>query len=371
MSRTTILRICLAIGSLLLGLAAAEWGLRLHHAWRITSAGSLRDQLERSRAAPLEQPGERRSFRGLGGLVRTSSVEELVYELKPGLDGYFKGGAVRTNSWGFRSAEVDLEKPPGVFRIAGLGDSFMFGWGVHQDEPYLAVLERSLNAGGGARFEVLNLAVPGYNTALEVEMFAAKGVVFEPDLVIIHFYSNDLGLPDFMLEPREVLEAREGLYLAALVRGALNLSSPRDAQPRALLAHDRIERQERTVVEDAYQHMIGREAYRQSMARLAGLTRERSIPVVVIELEEYFDFELKRVLRQVAAENDFYLLEPRSRFLAHLQDSGMDASRWRETFHVSERDVHLNKLGHSVMAEALVEFLVENRLVPVPESSGS
>lgn len=346
----------MALASLLLSLGAAEVGLRLYEAWRLASGGTLRDQLERSRRTSLDHAGAGGSFR-LGGLVQPSYHGELVFELKPRLDGYFKGGTLRTNSWGFRGPELELEKRPGTRRIVGLGDSFMFGWGVNQDETYLVLLEEALNARGGPRFEVLNLAVPGYNTTMEVEAFATKGVAFEPDLVLIHFFLNDVGLPYFMQEPREKPAERQGLYLIDLARRAFGLAPRPEPALQALLPHDRVARQQRTEVQEAYRHMVGDEAYRLAMARLAGLAAELSIPVVVILLEG--DDPTDGLVREVAAAEGLYLLEPRARFLAHLRANRKDESQWGETFHVSEKDVHLNKLGHALMAEALLDLFAE------------
>ena len=297
------------------------------------------------------------------GLVQPSSSPEIVYELKPGVEGTFKGGTVRTNSWGFRGAEVELDKPPGTFRIVGIGDSFMFGWGVGQDETYLVGLERSLNARGGPHTQVLNLAVPGYNTAIEVSSLAAKGLVFEPDLVVVHFFSNDLGLPSFMQDPKQFLPAKRGFYLVDLLRNALNLSAPAEVAPRTLMPSGRVQRypEGKAELREFYRYMVGQAGYRRAMARLAGLTRERSIPVGVILLEE--DGEMADLVLEVVAAERLYLLELRPRFLSYLGANQKVLSQWVETFHVSERDPHLNRLGHSLIADALLEFLAERELV--------
>ena len=49
-------------------------------------------------------------------------------------------------------------------------------------------------------YEVLNFAVPGYNTQLEVETLRRKALAYHPDVVIVGWCSNDFGLPFFMLE---------------------------------------------------------------------------------------------------------------------------------------------------------------------------
>lgn len=65
---------------------------------------------------------------------------------------------VRFNSKGFRDVEHPLEKPPGVYRIVILGDSFTANLQVKLEESYHRILEKLLNGAGlGKRFETINL----------------------------------------------------------------------------------------------------------------------------------------------------------------------------------------------------------------------
>lgn len=75
----------------------------------------------------------------------------------------------------------------------------MFGWGVHQGQDYLSVLESNLNARADGRvYEVLNLAVPGYNSQLEFQMLKSRGLAYKPDIVVVGWCDNDFGLPFFI-----------------------------------------------------------------------------------------------------------------------------------------------------------------------------
>ncbi|HVR07461.1 MAG TPA: SGNH/GDSL hydrolase family protein, partial [Thermoanaerobaculia bacterium] len=215
-ARKLIFGLLLSALSALLALALAEAGLRLWMGIADENPAEVRHKLERSRRASLAE-ASRGAF-SLMGLVEPSEFQDIVYELKPKLDGTFRGQPVRTNSFGMRGPECTLRRQPDTFRIAGLGDSHMFGWGVGQDETYMHLVEERLNASPagarrGRRYELLNFAVPGYNTVMEVATYEHRAMAFAPDLVLLHFVGNDFGLPHFMQLPR-AQEPGLHLYLA-------------------------------------------------------------------------------------------------------------------------------------------------------------
>lgn len=96
---------------------------------------------------------------------------------------------VRINSRGYRGREYPWDAPAG-FRILGLGDSFAFGFGVEEDDTYLARLERALSA---RRAEVINAGLAGMGPDNEARLLAADGPGLRPALVLVAFYvGNDL-----------------------------------------------------------------------------------------------------------------------------------------------------------------------------------
>jgi len=107
-------------------------------------------------------------------------------------DGWFAGVPVRTNALGFRSDKQDqLSKAPNTFRILVLGDSVTFGHGAVHD--YSSLLERQLKAWrADVDWQVWNLGVPGYNTSQELTYLQEVGQAYQPDLVIVGFYINDV-----------------------------------------------------------------------------------------------------------------------------------------------------------------------------------
>lgn len=126
------------------------------------------------------------------------------YELRPGVDAVVGRNAVRIriNATGFRD-DVDYpeRKPEGTFRVVVLGDSFTFAGKVALPDTMAKVLESRLRADPSRRYEVLNLAVPGYNSDQEAATLEDVGLRYEPDLVIVSFVLND-ALPAGQLVPK-------------------------------------------------------------------------------------------------------------------------------------------------------------------------
>jgi hypothetical protein len=98
---------------------------------------------------------------------------------------------VRFNSLGLRGREVPSRKTPGRPRILFLGDSFVEGKQVGDDQVLTAVLE-GLAGEAGMPVEVINAGVAGYGTAEEILLWDEVGRSQEPDLVLLGFYPNDV-----------------------------------------------------------------------------------------------------------------------------------------------------------------------------------
>ncbi|HBL29944.1 MAG TPA: hypothetical protein DD490_24155 [Acidobacteria bacterium] len=328
--------------STLLALLAVEGGLRLWFGAR--EPGDFQAALRGARNAP------KNGALTLGQIVQASPHPDVVYELRPGIDGTFRGQALRTNSLGLRGArEYAPEKPAGTFRVVGLGDSNMFGWGVGEGEPYLQIVEQRL----GPDVEMLNYGVPGYNGVMEVAAYEHRAAAMSPDLVVIHFIGNDFGLPHFLQAPGASRSASRS-YLWELLQA--RFGSKEDEVDPGLLPHDRsrIDPELRRQARGRYAHMVGPEAYVQAMDRLGRLTRERGIPVVVLSLGG--SGEDGNLARRAAASNGFTFLDASPRFYRYLVEHRLGDGKgiWRSTFRIPH-DGHPNRLAHQLYAEVLAE----------------
>lgn len=146
--------------------------------------------------------------------VRHLESPLLGWVLPPNSSAYTIDAPVSVNSHGLRDDEFPREKPEGEIRVLALGDSFTFPMGVRFEDSYVQQLERKL----GERFfprpvQVINAGVAGYKTSHELVYLLAEGLDFEPDLVTVGFYWNDLigndpPLPDLATTPRLLPDAR-------------------------------------------------------------------------------------------------------------------------------------------------------------------
>lgn len=80
---------------------------------------------------------------------------------------------------------------PGAFVVLGLGDSIMYGVRLAKDATYLEQARRLLATRTARPVEILNLAVPGYNTLQEDAVYRELGDRLAPNVVLLHYWSDD------------------------------------------------------------------------------------------------------------------------------------------------------------------------------------
>lgn len=119
------------------------------------------------------------------------------WALRPGASGWWRkeGDAhVRINSDGLRDEEHPVAKPAGEIRIAVLGDSCAEALQVPAEKTFWALLEKELArcpAVAGRRVEALDFGVSGYGTAQELLTLRHHVWKYDPDLVLLAFYSGN------------------------------------------------------------------------------------------------------------------------------------------------------------------------------------
>ena len=109
----------------------------------------------------------------------------------------FKKKYIRYNKYGYRDYEYNLKKKEGVSRIIVLGDSQTFGHGIKDlNNTWVKKLEKKLiESVGNTSIEVLSISGPGWNSDTYLYELFKKSFKFNPDLVILAYYHNDIPFP--------------------------------------------------------------------------------------------------------------------------------------------------------------------------------
>jgi lysophospholipase L1-like esterase len=135
----------------------------------------------------------------LRALHLAEPTQPWLYRLRPGAEAELEKTAgihYRINADGFRGPRYPQAREGGAFRVAVLGDSLTFGFGVEESEIYTALLESELaRRFAPRRVEVLNFGVGGYNAYNESALFEGIVAAWQPDLVLVQFCINDLNDP--------------------------------------------------------------------------------------------------------------------------------------------------------------------------------
>lgn len=323
--RSPLLGVALVLASTCGALALAEGALRL-----LPGADG---------GAPA---GEENAWRHL--VHRRSALPGLAYELVPGIDALTAHGHIRTNRFGMRDRERDLLPPEGGVRIAALGDSFTFGFGVERDEAYPARLEALLaaRAPAGTPVEVLNFGVGGYSSRDEAAALAGRVRPFKPRLVVVGYVLND---PE--IRPRQPLHSHfaelpwwQRLRLGELLlRAGERLRAERygGGNPTRALYHD----------PESWGSVLA------AFGRIGALAREDGFGVLLAifpltpgaSWEGYPFADLHAQVEAAGREAGFATLDLLPSFRAHPPAS----------LRLSAEDRHPNARAHALAAEAICE----------------
>jgi len=168
--RSLLGRLGLAFASVLLCLAMVELAAR----WLVTRPGEAPPE-----GTPIARYHPRLGWENVPGgsqhLVRDEFDVTIAF-----------------NAAGMRGPDRPRSKPPGTRRVLILGDSFAAGYYAEEPETVRARLEAALGAAGAGPVEVLNAGTPGYSTDQEYLQYLEGAREFEPDLVLLLFFCNDL-----------------------------------------------------------------------------------------------------------------------------------------------------------------------------------
>ncbi len=315
---------------------------------------------------------------------------QQILEAQPafiGLPFIGHGGSAQVpghNSLGYRNHEIDIEKPPGVFRIAVTGGSTTYGAGIEADETWPAQLEQILHEDYGYdQVEVVNTASTAYTTWNSLTNFEFRVVDLQPDLLMIYHATNDAKA---RLIPPQCYTGKSPLR--GLYKGTWRINGP-DLPPSTILRFIGIGRGwypnpnelnswilpiEATVpgcardpqISDADLLAANPPVYfDRNLRNLVRLARDNNTevmlstwayyaPLVNSELWTHTFDEMNTVTTQVAAD----MGTPYYDLMANLPDNS--------DFWLSDGE-HQSAAGAKAQAQLYAAYLVENDVIPPPD----
>jgi len=294
----------------------------------------------------------------------------LGWHLQPDFKGPFQRPQFSTfvtiNSHGLRGAEHSYEKPSGKKRILVLGDSFVWGFGVNDDEIFTALMEKDISD-----VDVVNGGVTAYGTTQELLWLEREGFSYHPDLVVVVMYLNDLS--------DNVTQIYNGYYRPLMVRnldGTLRLTGV--PCPKGSLK----DRFRKWLVRNSALAGITLSGEFRRVLALDDLLFGRGITSAVGQQVDHrnnyasqLTVALMKKIREVTAKHHVRLLvvsvchgnEPCQDVVGELRREAFQVvsvdeypGYSREKMVISG-DEHWNAAGHRFVAEAIKEYIVSHR----------
>lgn len=315
--------------------------------------------------------------------LRPSPNPDVKYELVPDASGYAWGTHIKINAGGYRGRMGSASFAG--FRIIVLGDSVTFGNFIPLKATYAYQMQEMLDK-SVSKYEVLNFGVGGYDVLQEVALLEYRGLTYKPDLVVVGFCLNDVGIASPNLEYIERVQKYKSNLIISSSRLAQFVVNRIDRirigtwmeeknRPEVFkknyegkitpLTDDQNELHElmRRVPGDYPSNMyrsdlmIGRLRY--AFEYLAALAAREDFSVVVVIFpwlvghSNYYPHQLAHeIVKFEARRVGFDILEVVQDFM----HAGMDNLRIREG-----DMIHFNERGHRITAEKIVRYVYDKR----------
>jgi hypothetical protein len=348
--KTFLINTSLVVAAVLVAFVAAETVVRIFK--YIENKKYLSAEVLQESALPREQEESK-----LRDIIRLSSGHDIIYELKQNLETMYYGARITTNAEGWRDVDYPLKKGEKTIRIIGLGDSIMFGQGVADGDDFTAQLESRLNNTYNAKqWEIINTAVPGYNTAMQVATLKAKGLKYKPDIVLIMFIGNDIELPNFIGTKEDLLSLRTSFLIDLFVA---RYQKRKDIERNVLIESPQADGEkwfenDPDKVPEEYRHMVGIQGYRKAMAELCELSKEHGFEIIVCS-----DAPIPDSIRSICTEMNLEIVNAYEGILDFMREKGI-AERGEPPLTVSKEDMHPSRLAHKIIADYYFQYFEDH-----------
>jgi lysophospholipase L1-like esterase len=296
------------------------------------------------------------TIRSYGAEYLLSPNRKLIYVPKPNTGEY--------NSYGYRGEEYSFNRSNKKKRILFIGDSVVEGYRVPIEKRFTNILSNRFNK----NFEIINVAVRGYNLQQEVEYFKTFGLKFQPDLVFWGITYNDL-----------ILHSGEIYNLSKMMKH----NDRNSFYIKYYMARESLE-----------SILMKSNIYRHIIYLISSHSNENFHQSIDYELKPYKVMELLKQVKQFSKEKKFRLcfifLPVNTNYLSHhilalknfIKSANIDIIELDKQINTNPEQYikkslffrndpcHLNEMGHKVVADLLHvqinKILQDNRTLIIP-----
>lgn len=237
-----------------------------------------------------------------------------------------------------------VEKPRDTFRIITIGDSYTFGQFVNTKDNWTEQLEVDLNRDcRKKKYEVVNLGVHGYDLAFSEHRYDIRGEKYDPDLILYLLKEDDFGeiksitarakwnfINDFKNDPKNKEALKSKTLEIELLR-------------RAVKEGDKVLRRyySESEVVDYQLHYL---------QKLIDTNRN----LLIFNIFEY-PAEIETKIKKMADTAPHTVFEAKKLQINELNKS---------PYNYLPYDAHATVRGNTLIKERLMEYLIQNNLIP-------
>lgn len=268
------------------------------------------------------------------------------------------------NSHGFRGEDFDFKKQKNEFRIIVIGDSCVFGACVDDQDTYCYKLEKLLNKDkedGHIIFRVINAGLPGMSSFRGLMFFKYYVNKYKPDILLVQFGWND-HWKEYLSDRMEYYRTYAINYMPEIL-ARIYLTKENKLKKKIILNTKKIYYR---VPQNEFMYNI------ESIIRLAKKNNTKRVILITApseprlcrkDLEYYYSYHLVTkvhkqyisLLKRVAKKEAVDILD-----LAEIIDTKQPEL---SSTYFSD-PVHFNKMGHTLEASELYNYLNSHNMLP-------
>ncbi len=245
--------------------------------------------------------------------------------------------------------DYPVNKPKSTFRIITLGDSHTFGFYVNTKDNWPEQLEDILNAKlqckNMEKIEVINLGVSGYDIQYSVERFIRRGLKYNPDLVVWFIKDEDFS------QYSEDNKKNELVLLEELTQTNLNIDHNEIVDPIKFYEKSVNTSIKKFGLNNLFDFNYGlikyfrKNVYQNKLIIMSYPIEDNLLIIPRVKKQKEFTKKLNREL-------GIYFFD------------GILDIYTRNDLNFAPFDLHPNTKGHRAIAESLVKYLIEDKIIP-------